>query len=504
MSTTLGIAQRDISQLNESLTALSKNLQSLASQMRASFTGIISSARETVKQFDELGNSLSRLKDSLKSNGKEVTDFGGAIDKTVKSAGTLVGVSKLLKDVGLDKKFINAIEIAGGFKGALAVLGKSLGALLAPIAIVIAAVAGLALVILGLWEYNEGFREACKAIWNGIQTAFSEAWQAIVGVWDDVGAPVFRAWNEAVGNVQRIFQTMWSHIKPVFDNWMKIASDLWNTSLRPMFRKIGEAIQKIVELILVLWNQVLAPAVTFIVNLVGPRIATAVNNISNRFATAFQAIGVVVNGLLFVLNGFLDFLLGDLTSDCRRSLNGLANIFVGLGNIIIGVFEVAVNAVSGMLNRFVASVWGQIKGLVSGIVGAVQDIAQLLGFNLNIKVSATPPQIPTLRLPRIPTASFATGGFPTAGQMFLAREAGPELVGTIGSRNAVVNNSQIVESVSKGVYDAVLAAMSNGTKESGRPLELNVYLDGKQLTSTVERVQKERGLSLLGGFSYGF
>ena len=49
---------------------------------------------------------------------------------------------------------------------------------------------------------------------------------------------------------------------------------------------------------------------------------------------------------------------------------------------------------------------------------------------------------------------YADGGFPSMGQMFIAREAGPELVGTIGSRSAVVNNDQIVESVSAGVYRA--------------------------------------------------
>ena len=49
---------------------------------------------------------------------------------------------------------------------------------------------------------------------------------------------------------------------------------------------------------------------------------------------------------------------------------------------------------------------------------------------------------------------YAQGGFPAMGQMFVAREAGPELVGTIGNRTAVVNNDQIVASVSQGVYEA--------------------------------------------------
>ena len=57
--------------------------------------------------------------------------------------------------------------------------------------------------------------------------------------------------------------------------------------------------------------------------------------------------------------------------------------------------------------------------------------------------------------------------------MFLAREAGPELVGTIGSRSAVVNNDQIVESVSQGVYRAVRDAMS----QQGQGSNITVTLE---------------------------
>ena len=51
-----------------------------------------------------------------------------------------------------------------------------------------------------------------------------------------------------------------------------------------------------------------------------------------------------------------------------------------------------------------------------------------------------------------------------AGQLFVAREAGPELVGTLGGHTAVVNNDQIVASVSDGVYRAVRSAIgTNGS-----------------------------------------
>lgn len=80
---------------------------------------------------------------------------------------------------------------------------------------------------------------------------------------------------------------------------------------------------------------------------------------------------------------------------------------------------------------------------------------------------------------------YASGGTPNMGQLFYAREAGPELVGTLKGRGtAVVNNDQIVASVSQGVSDAVYNVMTpvltslvssiNRMNSSGTPL----YVEG--------------------------
>lgn len=58
-----------------------------------------------------------------------------------------------------------------------------------------------------------------------------------------------------------------------------------------------------------------------------------------------------------------------------------------------------------------------------------------------------------INLGKIPT--FATGGFPDLGQMFIARESGPEMVGRIGGKTAVANNDQIVDAIARGVSMAI-------------------------------------------------
>ena len=96
---------------------------------------------------------------------------------------------------------------------------------------------------------------------------------------------------------------------------------------------------------------------------------------------------------------------------------------------------------------------------------------------------------------------WADGGFPTTGQMFIAREAGPELVGNIGGRSAVANNDQIVEAVSMGVYQAVSAAMSSGDGDSTR---ITINLDGEKIYDNQQKIARNRGYDLgMGAFSHG-
>ena len=99
---------------------------------------------------------------------------------------------------------------------------------------------------------------------------------------------------------------------------------------------------------------------------------------------------------------------------------------------------------------------------------------------------------------------YASGGFPEVGQMFLARESGPELVGTIGNTNAVANNAQIVEGIKSGVYEAnaeqnSLLAEQNELLRAILAKEGHVYLDPRAAKSAVDRANREAGYSISAG-----
>ena len=192
-----------------------------------------------------------------------------------------------------------------------------------------------------------------------------------------------------------------------------------------------------------------------------------------------------------------------------------ATKLVGVYKTNMGSFESATGGSGGFLNSIVDGAKGVINGLIGLFEGMVNGVIKAINFlikGLN-KISINIPDwvpsiggkkfgfnISTISEVKIPR--LATGGIPDKGQLFVAREAGAELVGGFGSRTGVMNNDQIVDAVSQGVYEAVVAAMP---KYNEQPLEVKVYLDGKEITKKVEKVQRERGTTLLpGGVAFGW
>lgn len=89
----------------------------------------------------------------------------------------------------------------------------------------------------------------------------------------------------------------------------------------------------------------------------------------------------------------------------------------------------------------------QVVGIFAGIKQWWDDnIAPLFGVQ---------PEVDYSDLPGVTVShGFAAGGFPDVGELFIAREAGPELVGSIGGRTAVANNDQIEVGIAEGVREA--------------------------------------------------
>ena len=85
------------------------------------------------------------------------------------------------------------------------------------------------------------------------------------------------------------------------------------------------------------------------------------------------------------------------------------------------------------------------------------------------------------------------------GELFIARESGAELVGSIGSRTSVANNDQIVKSVAIGVANAVAGVLGTGGEQN---ITVTTLLDGEVVYKNQQKVAKRRGANFnMGAFA---
>jgi hypothetical protein len=158
------------------------------------------------------------------------------------------------------------------------------------------------------------------------------------------------------------------------------------------------------------------------------------------------------------------------------------------------------------MNGVIGAIESAINWIVRGINSLMDGFNKVVEWGADV-IGADWDGITVLRevsLERITVPKYADGGFPEQGQMFIAREAGAEMVGSIGRRTAVANNDQIVGGIAHGVAEAneeqnVLLREQNSILRALLDKEFAAYLDGRKVTEGIEQYQRERGRVLVTG-----
>lgn len=160
----------------------------------------------------------------------------------------------------------------------------------------------------------------------------------------------------------------------------------------------------------------------------------------------------------------------------NKTYDGIYNTFDAIRQTLQQVSD----EVTRMLNQMVSD-----ANSLAGLTG--KKYSHVGGYNMQ-------------QAQRFNIEMFANGGFPRSGELFIAREAGPELVGSIGGKTAVGGNDQIERAIFNAVLTAMSQAMANG---SSQPIELNqkIELDGDVIYNNQQRVSARRGINFgLGAF----
>ena len=437
-----------------------------------------------------LGNGSISL--SIDASGKSMMETANALKRTMRTTNDSFGgwFKKMKTDLGDFTEGINAVtkagkDISNGFKSSIDALTAASKSILNTHDGFVSAVSDIrsfvkksVAEIENEYQYNGFFGAAGLAIqkaFEGVYLVFDKVSTAIKNVSDTIDSvknviTTFNNLKTKVGEVidqVPLLKQAYGSLKTFFSDLFskdsgigKFFSDSWDSILKSTKRflnqlgidfsdaweslGIKDGVKKLTKFIFdafdTNWGDILKSGLNFLKQLGsnlgigsggGSSGSTSGGSSGSSGGSGANWLGALFNGGMAVVKA----LSGDWIGAILNALGAVGNVIKPSpgGGSSGGTSTGGSSSTGGFFGTIIDTgkkVLGDIGNWIGGAVGNVVD------FFKNI-------------------FGFASGGFPDAGQLFIAREAGAEMVGSLGGHTAVANNDQIVEGIREGVEAAM-------------------------------------------------
>lgn len=542
--------QDKFKELNETITENTKKAGEEIGKLKEAFQGIGELADMTplgdLFDFSSLSEGIDEFTNGI------LEQFGLTNEQVQEFTASFGDVITKVMEIGAALASVDFAVIIDSFTKLSGVFsGISL-----PVIAIVAGIALLAAAMLHLWETSEVFRGSVMTMVEGIQSIITRLWNEVLVplgaflmdiyhtvleplaafLWEVLCVAVEKVfvvleslWNNILGPIANFLvdvlvvalqtvQEIWESWKPIIEDLFEKLQEFWDTMLKPfvdflveevckILEDVGEVVERVIgdaqgffaglsEYLVGIftgdWEKVWSGIETmltnfgsFLTNIFGIDFNSAFKVITDTVLSFKEEFGQVFEGMQKTLGGIITFIQGVFTGDWEMVWDGIKQIFEGLWTSMKGVINSIIQGVENMANVVV----GGINMVIKALNRLSFDIPDFMGggsFGFDIAL------LKEVRFDRL-----ADGGLVRSGQLFLAREAGPELVGSYQGKSAVMNNDQIVKSVSNGVALAMMDVMSGANKESGdsSPIQVNLVVDGRTLAKVLADTKKRSGYS---------
>lgn len=292
--------------------------------------------------------------------------------------------------------------------------------------------------------------EQWSLMFSNILPAFQTAWSTVTEWWNTTALPEFwstmstttfsvESWTTLFNNIPVAFQTKWNQ-----------TSTWWTGTAMPKFWKSAQD-----------WFS-------------NKRWTTLLEQVRLAFETKWTEIEKLLSDTMLRINANFLAQIQKMRTNWSTNMDGMKSYFISTFDAIELDANSAIDAIISKVNDAISAI-NRLKSAMSSVGGS--------GISVGIGVRG-----------------FASGGFPEMGELFVANEAGPEFIGSIGGRTAVANNDQIVDGIATGVATAMMAQNELLAQQNQLLLEIlnkdtSISLDGRELIAGIDARRARNGYS---------
>lgn len=385
---------------------------------------------------------------------------------------------------------------------------------------------------LGLVETVSGHIEIITSIWR--ETWDNDKTTAIFGALLEIVTNMVEAETALVDNImtsveqsgllqkvlsliQDILQTILEFASKVSEKYKEMVSEIDWTPLTDAMSKVAEQLQRIWDIIKQLLDGPLGEFAEMFLDAFGAALQAAIYIVAGLVEAIAKTLEIIVN----IVEGLIDVFepaftkIGEIIEPIKEAISGMhegIELFAEkVKEIAEPIAELFKNVIGKAIEKVLELV-DKLKDGIDSIMDTAKDIKDKVGNAFEDMMTGAKNVMRTISnigssvgglfsgfSLNLPFA--ASGGVFGAGELFVAREAGPELVGNFGNSTAVMNNDQIVDAVASGVASAMSPLIDAIAGSSGDTAQ--TVIRGSDLLLVMQRAQTTQGSRISNNFAFG-
>ncbi len=331
----------------------------------------------------------------------------------------------------------------------------------------------------GLMDFLTGvFTVDWEKAWERIKTFVSGIWSAIKTMITSVFSQIYQGIRQKLSEIREDWQSKWRSV-------FSFASTIWQEIKKKATEIFGEIRDKLIEIwedakrkLIEKWESIKKNVEEIFTNIQN-KLSEIWENIKKKLVEVWEGLQRQSTEIFTSIRDKLSEIWDSVRKTIEEKWEAIKKWFLEVWQAIKEVFhtEDFVQIGKDILNNLwdgMKSVWSSLSDWISGISskvsgffgGIIDDAKEAIRANKEARESddedsGSKKASPSVGRPRVIVRGHASGGFPKAGQMFVARENGlPEMVGSWGGRAAVANNAQITQGIAQAVRSGMHMAMA--------------------------------------------
>jgi len=206
---------------------------------------------------------------------------------------------------------------------------------------------------------------------NTVENTFDK----LMEVYDAHVKPFIDSIAEGLSYLVEQFLAFWNeNVQPVLENMAAAFDSVMSNHIQPMIDNFLALIGSLADALKAIWENVLVPLIDWIVQNILPVVVPILEGLFQGVMKYFGFIADIISGVITVVKGVIDFLVGVFTGDWEKAWSGIQDIVTGIMEVIGGFINAVMTTIETVINTILNTIAGIFEVVFSAIGSLIKTI----------------------------------------------------------------------------------------------------------------------------------